>query len=181
MKRTTLIYGLIAGAIVSMLMAISMAFWQSGVINFDNGEFYGYGSMIVALSMVFFGIKSYRDNQQDGSVGFWKAVQVGLLISLIAAVVYAASWEIYYQSSPEFRNTFFDRYTEHQIDKLRKGRASSEIIESTRAQIASMKELYQNPAFRFGFSMIEILPVGVIVTLLSSAILRKTETRRSGS
>jgi hypothetical protein len=177
-RRIVLIYGLIAGAIVAALMMISQVFWRYGVINFDNGELYGYGSMIVALSMVFFGIKSYRDNRQDGSVGFWKAVQIGLLISLVGAVVYAASWEIYYQSSPEFRNTFFDQYTEYQIDKMQKGRASSEMIDATRAQMATMKELYQNPVFRFGFSMIEILPVGVIVTLLSAAILRSRNRER---
>jgi hypothetical protein len=175
MKRVVLVYGLIAGAIVAALMIISQIFWRYGVINFDNGEYYGYGSMIVALSMVFFGIKSYRDNQQDGSVGFWKAVQIGLLISLLGAVVYAGSWEVYYQSSPEFRNTFFDKYTEHQVDKLQKGRASAEIIEEARAQIAMMRDLYQNPALRFGFSMVEILPVGVIVTLISAGILRRKD------
>lgn len=99
MRRIIVVYGLIAGSIISVLMLFSMFLWTKDVINFDNGEYFGYGSMLVALSMVFFGIKSYRDNQNDRSIGFGKGVQIGLLISLLASLMYAVSWEVYYQKN----------------------------------------------------------------------------------
>lgn len=175
MRRIVIVYGLIAGAIISIFMAISMFLWDIGIINFDNGEYFGYGSMLIALSMVFFGIKSYRDNQNAGSIGFWKGIRIGLLISLLASFIYAAGWEVYLQTSPSTRDTFFDRYTEHHIAKLTEKGASPDEIERTRTEMAGYKELYKNPALRYGFTLVEILPVGILVTIISSAILRKKE------
>ena len=173
MRKIVITYGLISGAIITGLFLISMYLWQKGVINFDNGEYFGYGSMLVALAMVFFGIKSFRDNQNGKAIGFWKAAQVGILISLLSSFVYASSWETYMQTNPE--NTFFDKYTEHYIGKLKEKGAPQQEIDKTVTEMASMKEMYNNPVIRFGMTLMEILPVGVIVTLISAAILRKKE------
>ena len=91
MRKIVITYGLISGAIITCFFLLSMYLWENGIINFDNGEYFGYGSMLVALSTVFFGIKSFRDNQNGKSIGFWKGAQVGILISLLASFVYATS------------------------------------------------------------------------------------------
>ena len=173
MRKVVITYGLISGAIITSLFLISMYLWSKGIINFDNGEYFGYGSMLVALSMVFFGIKSFRDNQNSRSIGFWKGAQIGILISLLASFVYAAGWEVYMQASPE--NSFIDEYTEHYIGKLKEKGTPQEEIDKTVTEMASMKEMYKNPVIRFGMTLMEILPVGIIVTLVSAAILRKKE------
>lgn len=173
MRKIVITYGLISGAIIITLMLISMYLWNKGIINFDNGELFGYSSMLVALSMVFFGIKSFRDNQISKSIGFWKAAQVGILISLMAAVVYASAWEVYMQTNPE--NTFFEEYSAHYIEKLREKGTPAEEIEKTIVEMDGFKEMYKNPLIRFGFTLMEILPVGIIVTLVSAAILRRKE------
>ncbi|MGB7207697.1 MAG: DUF4199 domain-containing protein [Pyrinomonadaceae bacterium] len=173
MRKVVITYGLISGAIITCLFLLSMYLWSKGIINFDNGEYFGYGSMLVALSMVFFGIKSFRDNQNGKSIGFWKGAQVGILISLLASLVYAAGWEVYMQANPE--NTFFDKYTDHYIGKLKEKGTPQEEIDKTVTEMAAMKEMYNNPIIRFGMTLMEILPVGIIVTLLSAAILRKKE------
>lgn len=175
MRKIVIVYGLISGLIVVAMFQIWMFFYQKGVFDFENGEIFGYGSMIVALSMIFFGIKSYRDNHNGGSIRFWKGVQVGLLISLIASFIYAAGWEIYVRTSPDTVNAFLEKYTEHYIDKLRKGGAAPEEINQTVSEMGSFREMYQNPLIRFGITIIEILPVGIIVTLISAALLRKKE------
>ena len=172
-RKIVITYGLISGAIITFLFLLSMYLWQKGIINFDNGEYFGYGSMLVALLMVFFGIKSFRDNQNGKSIGFWKGAQVGILISLLASFVYAASWEVYMQVSPE--NKFVEKYSEHYIGKLKENGASQEEIDRTTSEMASMQQMYKNPIIRFGMVLLEILPVGFIVTLLSAAILRKKE------
>ena len=124
MKKIVITYGLISGAIITFLLLLSMYLWGKGIINFDNGEYFGYGSMLVALSMIFFGIKSFRDNQNGKSIGFWKGAQVGILISLLASFVYAGGWEVYMQVSPE--NKFMEEYTEHYLAKLKeKGTAET--------------------------------------------------------
>ena len=81
MKKIVLIYGLIAGVIVGAMMMITMPLYESGTLKFDNGEWLGYTTMVIALSMVFFGVKSYRDNHLGGSITFGNALKVGLLIT----------------------------------------------------------------------------------------------------
>jgi len=174
MKKVIIVYGLIAGAIVTAFMWFSMSLWDTGVINFDNGEYFGYGSMLIALSMIFFGIKSYRDNQNNRAIGFWKGIQIGLLISLLASLIYAGWWETYVRTSPTGA-TFMASYIEHYITKLKEKGAPPEEIEAATTQMASMAEMYKNPFIRFGMTLTEILPVGIIVTLLSAAILRRKE------
>lgn len=171
MTKVVLIFGLISGVIAGLLMWILMGSVNTDVVNFDNGMILGYGTMIIALSLVFFGIKSYRDNH-GGHISFLKGLQVGILISLISAFCYAASWEIYY---PQVGDEFMQKYTTYYLDKMKTDGASAIEIETARVESEKFMELYKNFLVRFGFSLMEILPVGVIVTLISSALLRKRE------
>ncbi len=171
MTKVVLIFGLISGLIAGLLMWILMGSVNTDVVNFDNGMILGYGTMIVALSLVFFGIKSYRDNH-GGHISFLKGLQVGILISLISAFCYAASWEIYY---PLVGDEFMQKYTTYYLDKMKTDGASAIEIETARVESEKFMELYKNFFVRFGFSLMEILPVGVIVTLISAALLRKRE------
>ena len=171
MKKIVLTFGLISGLIAAALMWMLVTFLMNGTFTFDKGEIFGYATMIVALSMVFFGIKSYRDNN-GGRIGFWKGLQVGLLISLISALCYAASWELYY---PSIGSRFMQEYTAHYIEKQKAEGLSAEEIEKTRKEMADFGEMYKNIAVRFPMSLLEILPVGIIVSLISAALLRKRE------
>jgi hypothetical protein len=171
MSKIVIVYGLISGAIAAALMWILVMFVKDGGIDFDNGMFFGYATMIVALSLVFFGIKSYRDNS-GGRVTFLKGLQVGILISLISAVCYAASWELYYRGSGQ---EFLEKYTAHYLDNMRKDGASEAEVEKVRVESEQFMELYKNFFIRFPITMVEILPVGIVVTLISAALLRKRE------
>jgi hypothetical protein len=173
MRKIVITYGLVSGAILTCFFLLGMYLWQKGIISFDNGEYFGYGSMLVALSMVFFGIKSFRDDQSGKSIGFWKGAQVGILISLLASFIYAAGWEVYVQTNPKM--DFMAEYTEHYIGKLKEKGTPQEQIDKTVSEMASMQEMYKNPLIRFGMTLAEILPVGIIVTLISAGILRRKE------
>jgi hypothetical protein len=179
MRKVTLTYGLVAGAIISIIMVLSIALWQIGVVNFDNSELIGYGSMVIALSMIFFGIKSYRDNYQNGSLKFVKGLQIGALITLIASLMYATTWETFYQTNPEIQTSFMDKYVEHSLNKMKaKGAAPAEIDQKAKT-MAGMVEMYKNPVIRFGMTLLEILPVGVVVTLICAAVLRRKDRQMS--
>ncbi len=169
MKKVVLTFGLISGVIAAALMWLMMAMMKAGVVNFDNGEIWGYSTMIIALSLVFFGIKSYRDNN-GGKITFLKGMQIGILITLISAVCYGISWEVYYRTSGA---DFMQQYSVHYIEQMKTKGASEAEIAATQKQMDEFGELYKNFFMRFGMTLMEILPVGVIVTLISAALLRK--------
>lgn len=172
MRKIILTYGLIAGAIVSALMFASMPFWESGALNFDNGEFVGYTTMVISLSMVFFGVKSCRDYAFNGSISFWQAVKVGVLITLIASVMYAMAWEISYHT---VASDFIEKMSQHYLEKMKSEAKNETEMKAAVEQMESFKEWYKNPLLRFGITLMEILPVGIIITLISALLLRKKE------
>ena len=169
MKKTVLIYGLISGFIVTALMYMNMP-GKGEKMNFENGEMLGYATMIIALSLIFFAIKSYRDKQAGGKITFGKGFLIGLYITLIAGTVYALGWEIYYRSSG---GTFMQQYMEYYQQKMHeKGVAPAE-IEAKMQEMSTISEYYKNPLVRFVMTLMEILPVGIVISLIAAALLKK--------
>jgi hypothetical protein len=148
------------------LMFATMPLWTEDLLNMDYGELVGYTGMVISLSMVFLGIKSYRDSRPDGRVSFWTALKIGLLISLISAVMYALAWEVCYNT---FASDFAVRMSEHYYEEMKAGGAT----EAELAQTKEFMEMYKNPVVRFGVSLTEILPVGILISLLSAGLLSR--------
>ena len=100
MKKVVLSFGLIAGVMMSVVMLVTVPFADQ--IGFDKGAIIGYTTMVLAFLMVYFGIRSYRDNVAGGSVTFGRAFVVGLLITLVASACYVATWQVvYYKLMPD--------------------------------------------------------------------------------
>jgi len=175
MRKVALTFGLLSGLIVSVLMVINMSLLKGGVLDFDSGAVVGYGTMIIAFSMIFFGIKSYRDNHLRGAIRFGKAFQAGLLITLIASALYVATWEIYWRTDTDLQKSFVDQYTEHTIAKMKNEAATESEIEAARKDMLEFWKMYENTFVRVGFTFMEILPVGLVITLISAAILRRRD------
>jgi hypothetical protein len=169
MKKVVLVFGLISGAISSALMFLTLPFMHRGVINFKNGEVIGYTAIFLSFLLVFFGIRSYRENA-GGVISFGRAFSVGILITLISCVFYVVSWEvIYYKVMPDF----MDKYATHMVDTMREKGASDAAILAKQKEMEKMKELLRNPLINAAMTFIEPFPVGLVVTLVSAAILRK--------
>jgi hypothetical protein len=174
MRKIVPTFGLIAGAILSVMMLITLPFQDK--IGFDNGAIIGYTSMVLAFLMVYFGVRSYRDNFAGGSVTFGRAFAVGLMITLLASVCYVATWEfIYYRLAPDFS----DRYAAYTIDKAKKSGATDAQIAAQTKQMAEFKEMYKNPFVNISLTFLEPLPVGLVMTLVAAGVLRRK--RRSES
>jgi len=169
MTRIVVIFGLISGAIAAALMWIMFAVMNTGILG--HSLVLGYATMIISLSLVFFGVKSYRDNN-GGRITFFKGLQVGILISLICAVCYAASWEVYYRTSG---GNFMAEYTVQYIADMKEKGASEDLIAKTQKDMADFAVMYQNFFVRFGMTLLEIVPVGIVVALVSAGLLRKRE------
>jgi hypothetical protein len=169
MKKNILIYGLISGLIISALMAVNLSLCvKSG--NFDSSMWIGYASMLIAFSMIFVGIKNYRDKYNGGVISFGKAFKTGLLITLIASTIYVIVWLV---EERFFFPDFMDKYTAHELSKLQSSGISAEELASETKKLEQAKEWYQNPLFKILMTYAEILPVGLIVTLISSFILKR--------
>jgi hypothetical protein len=170
MKKTVLTYGLISGGILVALMAITIPLCMNRTLDSVYSEVFGYTSMVLAFILVFLGIRSYRDNTGGGAITFGKAFTVGLLITLVTSAMYVTAWEIiYYGFIPDFA----DKYSVLVVEKMEKKGASAAAIEKTKADMARFRKMYKNPFFNIGMTLMEVFPVGLVMTLVSAGILRR--------
>lgn len=171
MRRIVLTYGLIAGAIVSAVMATMIAMTRDSIGRLlEIGLMVGFGSMVLAFLLVFFGIRRYRDTVGGGAIGFLRAVAVGLLITLVASAVYVLTWQVLYFG---FVPDFAERYGEAVVANMRASGASAAAIAAEEAEMARFAMRYRNPLFNSAVTFLEIFPVGLVMTLISAAILRR--------
>eukprot|EP01030_Chromulinospumella_sphaerica_P019231 gene19231-19115_t len=170
MLRKILIFGVIGGLIAGGPMLVLTATSGTKAL-YEGGHLLGYATMLVALSTVFIAIKRQRDVDGGGVIRFWPAVGLGLAISLVASLFYAAAWELAMMIS---QDDFMAIYSAAQLAELKAKGAPPEKIAATAAEMAKWADLYKNPFIRFPMTMSEILPVGVLVTGVSAALLRNS-------
>ncbi len=168
MKKTVWTFGLISGAIISVLMLAVLPFHDA--IGFDWALTVGYTTMVLAFLLIYFGIRSYRDNVGGGSIGFGRALAVGSLIAVISSVCYTATWEVvYFRLMPDY----LTKYQAREIDKVRASGASQAVIDQRLAETRRMAELYKNPLINSAMTLVEPLPVGLVIALVSAGVLRR--------
>ena len=170
MQKIVLRYGLWSSAILLALSAVMLPLCMNATFDFDNGLVLGYTVMVLAFLMVFFGVRSYRDSIGAGAISFGRAFGVGLLISLITCAVYVIAWEIVYFN---FFPDFLDKYSAHALAKMRAAGESEAAIREATAKMAEMAKHYKNLFYNIAVTFMEVFPVGLIVTVVSAAILRR--------
>ena len=174
MKKTVLTFGLISGGISAVMMMATLPFADQ--IGFDKGAILGYTTIVLSGLLVFFGVRSYRENVGGGKLTFRRGVAVGILITLLANLCYVTTWEILYF---KFMPNFADKYSAHMIDRARSSGASQEQIEKKTREAQQFKKMYSNPAMNVALTFAEVFPIGALVTLLSAAILRKKAAQQA--
>jgi hypothetical protein len=170
MLRTILAFGFAAGIAVAVPMCLMVANSEPG--STGHSHLAGYLVMLVALSLVFVGVKRYRDRALGGVIRFAPALGIGLAISAVAGVIYVIGWEITLAVTDY---SFMDSYAAAAIEAKRADGASVAEIAAVTAQMADFKSQYANPWFRMPITFVEIFPVGVLVSLISAALLRNSE------
>ena len=172
MKKNIIIYGLIAGIIVSILMLLSINYIShvEGKVDYNTSLLIGYASMLIAFSLVYVGVRNYRDKYNGGVISFGKAFKIGIMIVLIASTIYVVAWLIdYFFFIPDF----MEKFSAQELDKLKASGASQIEIDKQTKEMADFARMYKNPLFNAMMTYAEILPVGLIVTLISSLILKR--------
>ena len=179
MKKNILIYGLIAGIIVSVIMLISInsVSHKEGNFDYNRSLLIGYASMLIAFSLVYVGIRNYRNKYNNGVINFGKAFKIGIMIVLIASTMYVVAWLIeYFYFIPDF----MEKYSAHTLENLKASGASQAEIDKQAKEMADFATMYKNPFFNAMMTYMEILPVGLVVTLISSLILKRKSVPATG-
>lgn len=164
MKKNVLVFGGIAGLIAAVWM------WLTIGINGDGSMLSGYGSMLVAFSFIFVGIKNYRDNYNNGEITFGQGFKIGLLIALIGSTMYVISWLVLYYC---FRPDFMDKYIAHALADAQKEGISAAELAKRKIDMDGYREMYKNPAMVVLLTYSEILPVGLAIALIAALILKR--------
>jgi hypothetical protein len=168
MKKTVLTFGVIAGVMISVLMGGNLLI--ANRVGSGHSLVLGYTTMVASFLLIYFGIRSYRDNTLGGQISFGRAFACGILITLITCVFYVAMWEIVYFN---FMPHFMDSYFAAQIHKVQSSGLDPATTAARVAAIQHSQQLYQNPFVNMAYTFMEPLPVGLLITLISAAILRR--------
>ena len=168
MKKTIVIFGIISGVISSGLMFATMPFLRNEHGN--KALVVGYVTIVLSFLLVYFGIRSYRDNLADGTITFGRAFTIGICIVMISCVFYVVTWEIVYFN---FMHGFMDSYFTQQIQKVQAGPGTAASIQAKVAAIRQSQASYENPWINSLYTFIEPFPVGLLITLISAGILRR--------
>lgn len=166
MKKIVLTFGLISGAISSVMMVATVPFADK----IGHSYIVGYTTIVLSFLLVYFGIRSYRDNVGNGHITFGKAFTVGICITVISCLCYVVTWEVLYFN---FMHDFMDKYGAHVIEKLKASGATAAAVEAKIQELKKFKEQYENPLFNSMITFLEPFPVGLAITLISAAVLRK--------
>lgn len=173
MKRNILVFGTISGLIVSIFMATSMALMGcsgSSEGSMMTGMIIGFASMAAAFTFIFVAIKNYRDKQNGGVITFGKAFTMGLMVSLIASTMYVLTWAVEFHY---FLPDFMDKFTAMQVKEAQINLTGVELDKAIK-EYEETNFNYKNSGLYFTMATyMEILPVGIIITLISSLILMR--------
>ncbi len=175
MKKNVLIFGLVMGTImcIHMFYMVNLCYTQP---DFNANDVLGYAAMVVVFSLIFFGVKNYRDKELGGIISFGKAFKTGLLIALTASTFYVIVWLFYYYLLvPDY----LDKFIPHMLKRASKEGAAE--LAAVTKEMDEFREMYKNPVFVVLITYFEVLPVALLVTLLSSFILKRKVAEGHGN
>lgn len=164
MKKNVLIFGLVLGAIlcVNMIRMVNLCYTNP---DFKPNNVIGYTALVVIFSLIFFGVRNYRNKQLSGIISFARAFKTGALIALAGATMYVVVWLFYYYL---FVPDYLDKYIPHVLKE-----ADPADLPAKTKQMQDFKEMYKNPFFVILFTYTEVLPIGLVIALVSALVLKR--------
>lgn len=169
MKQIILRNGLLGGLIVGLVLSAG-TLYSYGTGKFEGSMVLGYASMLLAFSFIFVAVKQVRERLCNGSISFGKALKVALLVTLITSTVYVLVWLIcYYFFVPDF----MEQYSAYMMEKARASGMSARQLAAEADKMKMYSDMYKNPIMIILFTYVEILPVGILVSLVAAALLKK--------
>lgn len=164
MQKIVITYGVIAGLVIICSIMASIFLGAAEV-------WLGFLVMIVAFSAIFIAIKQYRDQALGGVIKFSTAALLGLGIVAIASIVYVIVWEIYIHATDFL---FIDQYANAILDDKKAAGVSGAEWDALVKETEQMRLSYRNPLVRVPMTLLEVFPIGLLIALLSAAMLRNS-------
>ena len=169
MKKIVLRYGLLGGLIVASVL-ISATLYGTYTGHTEGSMILGYGSMILAFSLIFVALKLLRDKEYGGTISFGKAFKAALLITLVTSTIYVAAWLIcYYFFIPDF----MEQYTANILRNAKAAGANAAEMAKQEASMQQYLDMYKNPLFVILLTYMEIVPVGLIASVIAALIIKR--------
>jgi hypothetical protein len=168
MKKDVLKYGLLSGFTVAILMALTVPFEHH--IKASYGMAVGYTIMVLSFLIVFVGVKHYRDTECGGAISFGRAFAAGALMMLIACACYVAMWEV---MTATVEKNFAHDYTAGMVKRAQDSGLEGAALEAKIAEAHKFEVMYSNPLYRMSMTLLEPLPVGIVMALVTAGILRR--------
>ncbi|GAB2794295.1 hypothetical protein GCM10027275_44230 [Rhabdobacter roseus] len=170
MKRNVLIFGLVLGTILcaNMIYMVNLCYTNP---DFKSTDVVGYTALVVIFSLIFFGIRNYRNKELGGVISFGKAFKVGTFIALVGSTMYVLVWLFYYYL---FVPDYLDVYIPHVLKEAAQN-GTSDLAAKTQ-EMENFKQMYANPLFVVLITYFEVLPIGLVVALISALVLKKKNT-----
>ena len=169
MKKNVFVYGLLSGICVAAFMSFSVAYCYSKS-SFDGSMLLGYTAMLLSFSLIFVGVKNFRDQHNGSVITFGSAFLMSLYMALIASTLYVIGWMIaYYNFFPDF----IEKLASYQLSPAKVSRMTPAEIAGIRGQMETFKEWYATPFGVAAATYMEILPVGLVVSLITALILKR--------
>jgi hypothetical protein len=167
MKNTIIKHGVFSIITASALFFLALTLGKT--FDYSTQEVIGYLSMVASLSFVYFGIKHFRDNENNGSVTFIKALLIGVLISACAGIGFGIIDYIYTtQINPDFATEYLEKTLETMKTTL-----SPEEFEIKRKELVQQMEQYGGSGFMAFIMFITVVIIGFIISLISALFLQR--------
>jgi hypothetical protein len=157
------------------MMLVTMVFHDE--INPEHSVLIGYTTMVLSFLLIYFGVRSYRDNVAGGRVGFGRAFTVAILIGAVASACYVAAWEVYFFN---YNPDFLTKYQARELARARERGESDAEIAKRQAADEKLARIYQNPIYNSAMTFMEPFPVALVVSLVSAGVLSRRRTTRVG-
>ena len=155
--------GLLGSSIVSAMLVI-MTMYMKANPEKEVSMMIGFAVMLLAFFFVVAGIKQHRE-ANNGVISFGKAFLTGFWITFIISTIYVLVWLIILYN-------FFPNFMEHYAN-MAIAKASPDEVAQVTEEMNSFKEMYKSPIMVILLTYMEILPLGIVFSLVSAVILKR--------
>ena len=167
MKSTVIKYGMF-GLLTGVVIFLTAILLGKG-LSYSTQEVLGYISMVICLSFVFFGIKHYRDQVNNGVVSFRKALIIGVLISVLVGVGVGIADYIY---TMVINPDFVSEYLETTLKTMENTLAPEE-FKVRKAELTRQMTDYGSSGFMAFLMFFTVVLIGFVISLISGLILQR--------
>ena len=170
MKKEVWKYGLLSGLALASTMSLAVPFEHRRHISDSLAMAVGYTTMVLSFLIVFVGVKHFRDTQCAGSITFARALAAGALMTLISSLCYVAMWEVL---TATVERNFAHQYTQGMVERAQASGLQGAALETRLAEAHAFEAMYANPLRRMSMTLLEPLPVGLVMALVTAGMLRR--------